>query len=133
MKNLIKMNFENNNLNDNYKNLLNILKNNNNYNNDYNNNDNNNINYYINYIFISLFEPLKKKIIKLKNENKNLKTKIEKLDNKCTICLENSCNIIFIPCGHLCMCYECSSKYDKYNFSLCPICRSIGKRNVVYK
>lgn len=123
------MNFENLNLNDNYEKLLNILKTN-------NYNDDNNINYTINYIFISLIDPLRKKIIKLKNENNKLKKKIEKndkLDSKCGICFENSCSIVFIPCGHLCMCNECSSKYDNYNLSCCPICRSNGNRYLVYK
>jgi hypothetical protein len=38
----------------------------------------------------------------------------------CVICLENSSNIIFQMCGHMCTCCECSEKLD----NTCPICRA---------
>ncbi len=43
----------------------------------------------------------------------------EKNIPKCSICLDNRCTIILIPCGHVCACTSCSHLIDK-----CPICRS---------
>ena len=37
---------------------------------------------------------------------------------KCSICYENNCNIVIIPCGHVCACSNCAS-----NITLCPMCR----------
>jgi len=62
-----------------------------------------------------------KKIIKVKN--KKLETKNKKLkdeDNLCLICITNEKNMAFIPCGHLCICEECSKKYKE---DKCIICR----------
>ncbi|XP_015787734.1 E3 ubiquitin-protein ligase LRSAM1-like isoform X2 [Tetranychus urticae] len=38
---------------------------------------------------------------------------------ECVVCLDELSKIIFIPCGHVCACIECSSSVD-----LCPICRA---------
>lgn len=42
--------------------------------------------------------------------------------NLCAICLSNPRNIVFIPCYHICACYQCG-----HNGSLvtCPICRRL--------
>ena len=40
---------------------------------------------------------------------------------ECCICLSNCANVAVVPCGHVCMCQECSDSYDKEN--ACPICR----------
>ncbi|KAL7713351.1 Zinc finger domain containing protein [Entamoeba marina] len=37
----------------------------------------------------------------------------------CKVCLCNEKNTVFIPCGHICCCFECSEK-----LSICPVCRS---------
>jgi len=37
----------------------------------------------------------------------------------CIICLENERCVALIPCGHLCLCRECSGTQKK-----CPICRT---------
>ena len=37
---------------------------------------------------------------------------------KCSICYENNCNIVIIPCGHVCACSNCAS-----NITFCPMCR----------
>ncbi|XP_024139825.1 E3 ubiquitin-protein ligase XIAP isoform X1 [Oryzias melastigma] len=44
---------------------------------------------------------------------------LEKLrrEKRCKICLDKSVGIVFIPCGHLASCKECSDKLDQ-----CPIC-----------
>ena len=39
----------------------------------------------------------------------------------CVICLEHFSNIIFLPCNHLCVCYDC---YLKINPKMkCVLCR----------
>jgi hypothetical protein len=107
-----------------------------------NNNNNININNYlsqINGVFEFYIKPLREKITKYKNEIKKLKNeikdkndKIEEVEKKCSVCLTNECNIIFIPCGHLCICKKCNSNCEQYNISFCPICRNNGSRYVVY-
>lgn len=36
----------------------------------------------------------------------------------CKICLNQQMNVVFIPCGHIFACLECSALLD-----LCPVCR----------
>merc|ERR1719154_210724 len=38
--------------------------------------------------------------------------------NECVICMERKCDIIFLPCGHLCSCSQCPQ-----DLPLCPLCR----------
>jgi len=112
-------------------------------------NNNININNYlsqVNGLFEFFVNPLKKTIANMKNENVKLKDeikdkekkikekedRIEELDKKCSVCFTNKSNIIFVPCGHLCMCNDCNNRCTQYNISFCPICRSNGTRYVVY-
>jgi hypothetical protein len=49
--------------------------------------------------------------------------KIEKQEEKddekfCCICFEEVKNVVFLPCKHLCSCYECAQPIND-----CPICR----------
>ncbi|BET02345.1 leucine rich repeat and sterile alpha motif containing 1 [Nesidiocoris tenuis] len=39
-------------------------------------------------------------------------------ENECVVCMNDQCQVAFVPCGHLCCCQICSS-----NLSICPICR----------
>lgn len=39
--------------------------------------------------------------------------------NECVVCLENKCNIIFLPCGHVCACWKCEA-----GLTHCPLCRT---------
>jgi len=39
--------------------------------------------------------------------------------NECVVCLENKCNIIFLPCGHVCACWKCEA-----GLTHCPLCRA---------
>ncbi|XP_019851374.1 PREDICTED: E3 ubiquitin-protein ligase XIAP-like isoform X2 [Amphimedon queenslandica] len=39
-------------------------------------------------------------------------------DNVCVVCLDNRKQYAIVPCGHLCVCYDCSEQ-----LLLCPICR----------
>lgn len=100
----------------------------------------------VNGLFEFFINPLKKTIANLKDEIKKLKNeikdkekkikdkeeRIEELDKKCSVCFTNKSNIIFIPCGHLCMCNDCNNRCTRYNMSFCPICRSNGTRYFVY-
>ena len=53
---------------------------------------------------------------------------IEKETN-CCVCINSAPAIVFIPCGHLCVCEECSKKCD-----VCPVCRNaIGSKIKVFK
>ena len=54
----------------------------------------------------------------------------EKLKNNCCICKDKTSNIVFISCGHLCVCSDCfntllknSLKEDEDNVLQCPLCR----------
>ena len=38
----------------------------------------------------------------------------------CSICKTNQANIILSPCGHKCICYECSTLMQN---NKCPLCR----------
>lgn len=38
---------------------------------------------------------------------------------ECVVCLEKKCDIIFLPCGHLCSCSSCQQ-----GVSSCPLCRA---------
>jgi uncharacterized protein YbdZ (MbtH family) len=40
-------------------------------------------------------------------------------DNSCIICLEKERCVALIPCGHLCLCRDCSGTQTK-----CPVCRT---------
>lgn len=59
-------------------------------------------------------------IISILDEHQKLKN-----ERMCKICFENICNIVFIPCGHLCTCFSCAS-----SLKLCPLCRAVIKSNV---
>uniref|UniRef100_A0A1B6M0Y3 RING-type E3 ubiquitin transferase n=1 Tax=Graphocephala atropunctata TaxID=36148 RepID=A0A1B6M0Y3_9HEMI len=39
---------------------------------------------------------------------------------RCVVCQENPKEVILLPCGHLCICEDCSEQIN----STCPICRS---------
>ena len=42
------------------------------------------------------------------------------IDKQCNVCMINVKNYACIPCGHLCICGECSNKIDEK----CPICNN---------
>lgn len=65
---------------------------------------------------------IKKKRIKL-NEISNQEY-INNQNNNCPICLNGPKTHIIIPCGHICLCENCSFKIMDINKS-CPICNTI--------
>ena len=44
-------------------------------------------------------------------------------ENECIVCLAASKDAVLIPCGHICMCFECS-KQVQASSNACPICRA---------
>ncbi len=50
---------------------------------------------------------------------------------KCVICWSDPPNQIFIPCGHLCICTQCSLNMNRIA-ARCPICRSYGRYHKVF-
>ena len=50
----------------------------------------------------------------------------------CICCTINKITIAFLPCGHSCMCQDCSNKHQSRN-SLCPMCKNqIKEAKIVY-
>ncbi|XP_046608237.1 E3 ubiquitin-protein ligase LRSAM1-like isoform X4 [Neodiprion virginianus] len=45
---------------------------------------------------------------------------------ECVICLDMACQVIFLPCGHMCCCTECANKVA----TECPMCRSVVERRI---
>ncbi|XP_047347971.1 E3 ubiquitin-protein ligase LRSAM1-like isoform X4 [Vespa velutina] len=45
---------------------------------------------------------------------------------ECVVCLDLQCEVIFLPCGHLCCCSNCANMVS----SKCPMCRSIIERKM---
>lgn len=47
---------------------------------------------------------------------------------ECKICMDDPCNIVLVPCNHLCMCVKCFIEAKKRNEEqrakyTCPMCR----------
>ena len=38
---------------------------------------------------------------------------------ECVVCMDKPLEMVFVPCGHICVCEECSAQITR-----CPICRS---------
>nr|XP_026695219.1 zinc finger protein isoform X1 [Ciona intestinalis]XP_026695220.1 zinc finger protein isoform X1 [Ciona intestinalis] len=46
-------------------------------------------------------------------------------ERKCKICVDKLSDIVFVPCGHLCVCQACKSKVTR-----CPICKSKVEKSI---
>ena len=67
---------------------------------------------------------------KVKKEKDDVSRSLEALEDAetCTVCLVEKRGVLFLPCGHLICCGECSERVDE-----CPICRKvIRKRKTVF-
>ena len=77
-------------------------------------------------LFKTAFKKYSKKIKDANNKLKIINEEINKKnipDNlKCPICITNIKTHIIIPCGHKCICGDCSDKI--LTTKMCPICRS---------
>eukprot|EP00475_Leptophrys_vorax_P012996 TRINITY_DN1936_c0_g2_i1.p1 TRINITY_DN1936_c0_g2~~TRINITY_DN1936_c0_g2_i1.p1 ORF type:complete len:137 (-),score=15.24 TRINITY_DN1936_c0_g2_i1:20-400(-) len=53
----------------------------------------------------------------------------------CRICYTNEANSCLLPCGHICICYDCATSSEfmtcQYSKMQCPMCRSVIR--TVYK
>ncbi|CAG2059094.1 unnamed protein product [Timema podura] len=38
---------------------------------------------------------------------------------ECAVCLDDTCEVIFVPCGHMCCCIKCAELVGQ-----CPLCRA---------
>ena len=57
-------------------------------------------------------------IIDLPQDNQD-----ERIIPRCSICMENICTNVLIPCGHVCTCTQCGQQINR-----CPICREPFER-----
>ncbi|GAB0095619.1 hypothetical protein DMENIID0001_110180 [Sergentomyia squamirostris] len=48
-------------------------------------------------------------------------------EKRCKICFEGEYETVFLPCGHVSMCFECSKRVDR-----CPICQREGQSKTIY-
>ena len=55
--------------------------------------------------------------------NLSLQSKKNNDEEYCIICFDKKITTAFIPCGHLCCCFECAKKCKKK----CPMCRKSNK------
>jgi len=53
----------------------------------------------------------------------SLKHKQNVEEETCIVCFDKKITTAFIPCGHLCCCYDCAHKCNKK----CPMCRKKNK------
>ncbi|XP_017780178.1 PREDICTED: E3 ubiquitin-protein ligase LRSAM1-like isoform X1 [Nicrophorus vespilloides] len=44
---------------------------------------------------------------------------------ECVVCLDNKCEIIYVPCGHFCCCTDCSLPLNE-----CPMCRAAIEKKI---
>lgn len=47
---------------------------------------------------------------------------------RCVICLDRQLTVVIIPCGHLCVCQQCSChlSHTLFNRQPCPVCRQLA-------
>lgn len=48
------------------------------------------------------------------------------MESECVICMDRRCEVVFIPCGHMCCCQQCTKK----EIQDCPMCRSNVERTI---
>ena len=46
-----------------------------------------------------------------------------KASKQCGMCLKDAVNAVFLPCGHIYCCWDCSSTWSSACSSTCPVCR----------
>lgn len=47
------------------------------------------------------------------------------LESECVICMDAKCEVVFIPCGHMCCCKDCGGGVED-----CPMCRCSIERTI---
>ena len=83
-----------------------------------------------NYIKKLQAAQLKESFEKSQNEKYKMPDQIASLmDLECRICMNDPCNIVLVPCNHLCMCVKCFKEMekkrieDKKQKDNCPMCK----------
>lgn len=73
---------------------------------------------------------LKKSLEESRKERRQLVREKDLPENQlCVVCRTNPREIVLIPCGHFCLCEDCSTDID----SNCPLCREfIRQKNAAY-
>lgn len=56
----------------------------------------------------------------------NVETDMSVLESECVVCMDARCEVVFVPCGHMCCCQPCASQ----DMDTCPMCRSHIERNI---
>ena len=46
---------------------------------------------------------------------------------ECTVCLDNESDMVFVPCGHMCICRSCCSQLQD---SRCIMCRTVSTHKI---
>jgi hypothetical protein len=54
------------------------------------------------------------------------------LDELCVVCMDRHSSILLSPCGHCCLCGECSEEMVAYSMRLCPVCRGDVKSRAIF-
>ncbi|GMI33530.1 hypothetical protein TrCOL_g5536 [Triparma columacea] len=64
---------------------------------------------------------------KVKKEKEDVSRSLSALEDAetCTVCLVAKRGVLFLPCGHLVCCGECSERVDE-----CPICRKVIRKRL---
>ena len=65
------------------------------------------------------------------NVPKNEVIQTVEADDLCVICDDNAADHIFIPCGHICVCGSCATKFA--GNSKCPLCRTVAQIFQTYR
>ena len=81
-------------------------------------------------IFLGGFIYVWRKGRRLTDENSHQRMEIQRLraeqadrlDINCIICLDSPREVLINPCGHVCLCHDCSRNIV-YDGNKCPICR----------
>jgi len=63
----------------------------------------------------------------VESETSNIESETSTVNNLCVICMENSKNIVLLPCKHMCLCSICSIEYmnqeSNQGKQKCPLCK----------
>jgi len=53
-------------------------------------------------------------------------------ESKCVVCKDDWSDIVYVNCGHLCLCEYCSLHMDAREMSECPMCRKRGGKIMIF-